>query len=57
MKNKIKEQKISVNNINVILKFADKPNDNIQDQTLNILINSYQSRITSSNPIENNSNF
>lgn len=39
------EYKISINNVNLVLKFAEKPSSTTQDQVMGILIDSYKSRI------------
>ena len=36
---------ITINDISLTLKFADKPNENMLDEILSILISSYRSRI------------
>lgn len=38
--------KITVNNLNVTLRFAEKPKSEIQDIVLQVLVSSYKSRIT-----------
>ncbi len=38
--------KITVNNFNVTLRFAEKPKSEIQDIVLQVLVSSYKSRIT-----------
>ena len=40
------EIKISVNSLNVTLRFAEKPKSEIQDDVLRVLVSSYKSRIT-----------
>ncbi len=40
------EIKITVNNFNVTLRFAEKPKSEIQDIVLQVLVSSYKSRIT-----------
>jgi hypothetical protein len=45
------EHRTKINNINVTIKFSDKPNRDTQDQILEILMKSYESRVISQNSI------
>ncbi len=40
------EIKLSMNNLNVTLRFAEQPKDEVEDNVLRVLINCYESRIT-----------
>ena len=39
------EMRISANNLNITLKFAEKPNGLIQESVLRVLVNSYKARV------------
>ena len=39
------EYKITINNVNLTLKFIDMQNEDTLDEVMNILISSYQSRV------------
>lgn len=45
------EHRAKINNINMTIKFLDKPNRDTQDQILEILMKSYESRVISQNSI------
>ena len=40
------EINFSMNNLNVTLKFAEHPKDEVKDNVLRVLVNCYKSRIT-----------
>ena len=48
----VTEQKVSINDINVTLKFAENPKVGTHDRIMEILLDSYQSRIVKKPSLE-----